>query len=219
MFCEEQLFKKQKQPVRQTPDREHPSRAVPEARQRPDDEDIQNPARRADAVAAQRNVDILAEPAAQGHVPAPPELGDRPGDEGVVEVLGEGEAEEAPQPDGHVAVPAEVEVELQGEGDPVHPVKQHRLLRRWLPEKQLDELPQLVGDEHLLAEADEETPSALVQVLGRGAAGQRVELSLDGAVDDDRTGDELREQGHVHGEPQKIALRGVCAAMHVDGVA
>ena len=52
-------------------------------------------------------------------MPAPPELGDRPGRVGIIEVLEEIDAEELGQPDGHVRVPGEIEVDLQRvAGDP-----------------------------------------------------------------------------------------------------
>ena len=68
---------------------------------------------RARAVPAQRQVQVVPEPAGERDVPAPPELGDRPRDVRVVEVLQEVEAEHPCQADGHVRVAGEVEVDLQ----------------------------------------------------------------------------------------------------------
>ena len=60
----------------QAPEDKVPCRAVPEARQEPDDDDIEDVSPLAGAVAAQRNVDIIAKPRGQRYMPALPEAGD-----------------------------------------------------------------------------------------------------------------------------------------------
>ena len=70
-------------------------------------------ARVAGAVAAEGNIDVIAQEAGQGDVPAPPELADRGGAVGGGEVQRQGEAEHEGEADRHVRIAGEVEVDLQ----------------------------------------------------------------------------------------------------------
>src|SRR5437762_9930950 len=54
-------------------------------------------------------------------VPTPPEIGDRLGDVGVVEVLWKGEAQQERQADRHVRIAAEIEIDLQRIGPDAQP--------------------------------------------------------------------------------------------------
>ena len=101
---EEELFQSQKHEIVQAPADEVPVRAVPDAGEQFDDEQVEDLPLEALAVAAEGDIHILPEPAGQRHVPAPPELGDGPGDIGVVEVLGEIEAQHPAHADAHQGV-------------------------------------------------------------------------------------------------------------------
>ena len=70
--------------------------------------------RRALAVAAERDVEVVAQPARQRHVPAPPEVLERDGGVRRVEVLRELEAEQQRDADRDVRVAAEVGEDLDG---------------------------------------------------------------------------------------------------------
>src|SRR5258708_37661358 len=70
------------------------------------------------AVSAQGDVEIIAQPAGQTHMPAPPELGDVGAEVGEVEILAEFKSKQPGGGDGHVGVTAEIAVDLSG-------VKQH----------------------------------------------------------------------------------------------
>lgn len=126
---------------------------MPEAGQRPDDQDVQNLARMPFAVAAQRDVDIIAEPGSQRHVPAPPEFRDTGGNIGVVEVFKEIKAEDPAQPDRHVAVARKVEVDLKGEGGGIEPVKEHGFFIGGT--EYSAEFPELVGKEDFFGKAED----------------------------------------------------------------
>lgn len=78
----------------------------------PDDEKIQYMAGRRDTVSAQRNVHIVPEPAAQGHMPAAPEFRGTFGDIGIIEVFRKMESEHEAKADGHVGISGEVEINL-----------------------------------------------------------------------------------------------------------
>ena len=118
---EKQLLQDQKQREIQPPHHEIPGRAVPQARQRPDDQDIHKLARPAAARSAQRNIHIVAEPRAQRHMPAPPELRNGAGNIGIIEVFREREAENVPQADGHVRIAGKIEENLKRVGQRAHP--------------------------------------------------------------------------------------------------
>ena len=64
------------------------------------------------AAAAEGDVDVVAHPARQGHVPAPPEHAYRDREVGIVEVLREAQVEELGGADGDVGVAREVAVDL-----------------------------------------------------------------------------------------------------------
>ena len=70
----------------QAPQKEVPRGAVPDAGEGPHHHGVQHPARGGHAVAAERYVHVVAEEAAQAHVPAAPELGGGARGVGVVEV-------------------------------------------------------------------------------------------------------------------------------------
>ncbi len=108
-----QLFHEQQEEIEQAPAQECPVRTVPDTGQRPDDEEITDPAQLRDAVAAQRNVGIVAEPRAERDMPAPPEFRCTARDIRIVEVLRKAEAEHPPQANGRITVSREIKVNLQ----------------------------------------------------------------------------------------------------------
>lgn len=59
----QKLFAQEQDCVVQTPENEVPLRAVPEAGERPDDENVQYPARGLDPIPAERDIYVVAEPA------------------------------------------------------------------------------------------------------------------------------------------------------------
>ena len=68
------FFKQQKYRIKKSPENEIPRCPVPEAGRRPDDKDVKNMPYRLYAVSAEGNIKVVAEPAAEGDVPAAPEL-------------------------------------------------------------------------------------------------------------------------------------------------
>ena len=123
---EEELFQSQQHKIVQAPADEVPVRAVPDAGEQFDDEQVEDLSLEALAVAAEGDIHILPEPAGQRHVPAPPELGDGRGDIGVVEVLGEVEAQHLAHADAHQGVAGKVEIELERVGDDAQPDQRGR---------------------------------------------------------------------------------------------
>ena len=146
------LFQQQQHRVVHAPQHEIPACPVPQTRQQPHDGDVQQLPSLALAVAAQGDIHILPEPRGQTDVPPPPELRHGAGLIGIVEVLQKVESEEMPQPDGHVGVPGEIEIDLERVRDSTDPRRHRRGVGH-----SGDVLPDgthLVGDQHLFPQPD-----------------------------------------------------------------
>ena len=64
------------------------------------------------AVAAEWNVQVIAQPGGERDVPAPPEIGDPPREIGTPEIDREMEAEQLCHADRHIGVTGEIEIDL-----------------------------------------------------------------------------------------------------------
>ena len=95
------------------PHHERPRRAVPQAAEQHREHEVPVRVPAAAAVAAEGDVEVVAQPARQRHVPAAPEVLQAQGDVGRVEVRREADAEEQRDADGDVGVAAEVGVDLE----------------------------------------------------------------------------------------------------------
>ena len=180
--------------VRRTPEHEGPGRAVPESAQEKGEEKVRQHSGEAFAVAAQRNVQIVAQPTGQGDVPATPEVLNVGGLVGRVEVLRQVNVEEERAADGHVAVSGKVEVQLQGVGDAA---------QQGLGEGQgfghveavVDDGREVVGNERLLGETDAQHDQTVIDVFPVDAmvlGGKELGHHL--PVMHDRPGDQLRKK-------------------------
>ncbi len=204
-------------PVQQAPHRERPGRAVPQPAQEHHDQQVAQRLGPAAARAAQRDEQVVAQEERQRHVPAPPELGDVHRLERRVEVLGEAEAEQERQPDGHVGVAGEVEVQLQRVAERRAPGRDQP--ERVVPgEQRVDRRRDLVGEQQLLREAAGEEEDARRGEPRRQPRRQPGELRLDVGVAHDRAGDEVREHRHERRVVHDVLRRPAHAAVHVDRV-
>ena len=144
--------------VIRAPEHERPRGAVPQAPEHHRHEDVQVRPELALLRAAERDVEVVAEPSAERHVPPAPEVLQRPGAVRPVEVLRELEAEELGHADRDVGVPAEVGVDH----DRVSPDREQRLDRavtRGIAEHRVDDRRrQEARDHHLLEQAAEDQP-------------------------------------------------------------
>jgi hypothetical protein len=102
---------------------------VPQAAEQQDDRKVGVRPGLAQPDSPERDVQVVAQQRGQRDVPAPPELRDGLADVGGVEVLGEDPAHHQAEPDGHVRVGAEIEVNLERVGNRSVPRVQraHRL--------------------------------------------------------------------------------------------
>src|SRR6185436_19037404 len=102
--AESRAFQHEEEAVIQSPRDEGPTRAVPQAAEEKHDDEIEVIARLRAAVAAERDVEVVAEPARQRDVPAPPEFLHRLRDVGMLKILEELKPEHLPEADRHVRV-------------------------------------------------------------------------------------------------------------------
>ena len=149
-------------------------------------------------------------------MPAPPEHLQRGGEVWILEVLGEPQIEELGRPDGDIGVAREVAVDLDGVEDGRE--KEGETIGRAHVGPDVVHLEaDVVGDEHLLGEAPEDLPQAVLGA-GRveGAAGEQLGQQVAGPGDG--SGKQLREEAqryrvfdHSRGGPR-------CAPVDVDHV-
>ena len=99
--------------VQRTPQYKADGGTVPQTTQQHRDEQVKVGAQLAFAVASQRDVEVVSQPRRERDVPTSPELGDGGRVVGGIEVLGEVEAHQKGQTDGHIRVAREVAVDLQ----------------------------------------------------------------------------------------------------------
>lgn len=212
-LCE--LFDEQQHEVPKPPEEERPVRAVPDARERPNDEEVPDPARARHAVASERDVDVVAEPRAKRDVPAPPELRRAPRNIRIVEVLREAEAEHLSEADGHVGVAREIEINLERVGKRAEPRRRDGERHAYVKDV-VRNLRDVIGDEHFLAEAVDETHHAVGKV--RKVFLAVLDLLFDRIVAHDRASNELWEERDVKADVQHAPLCLGFAVINVEQV-
>src|SRR5580704_17205253 len=103
-------FQHQENSVAKSPYHKGPARAVPQAAEQEHRDEVEVVARGRNAVAAERNIDVVAEPGGERDVPAPPEIADGLGSVGKLEIFDKLEAEHFSHADGHVRIAGEIEI-------------------------------------------------------------------------------------------------------------
>src|SRR5215211_5392760 len=139
--------------VNAAPDDERPRRPVPQAAQEHCQHEVAVGPALPVTVSAERDVEVVAQPAGEGYVPAPPEVLQAECEIGPVEVLREDEAEEQRQPDRHVRVAGEVAVDLRGEAVDREQDLRARVGEGVVEDRIHDASRKLVCDDGLLDEA------------------------------------------------------------------
>ena len=89
-------------------------------------------------------------------MPAGPELLDRAGGIGIAEIFRKIETDEGAEADGHIRISGKIEVDLQGEGDQPDPSQAEVQLLRGHGKNAIGRPGQDVGDQHFLAEPEDE---------------------------------------------------------------
>src|SRR5919204_113513 len=120
----------QERPMEQAPHDEIPARAVPQSAEEEHRHEIAVHPTRADAIAAERHVQIVAKPRRQRDVPPAPEFLHGACDVRPAEVLREPEPKHPAQADRHVRVAGEIEVNLKRVANDAEPRERGRELVR-----------------------------------------------------------------------------------------
>ena len=213
-LAEEEFFYCQQHGKVKTPDNEVPVRAVPEAREHPYNEDVEHLTAKAYSVSAKRDIQIIAEPGAEGHMPTAPELGDAAADIRIIEVFDKIEGKDLAESYRHIAVTGEIEIQLKHIRNNVHPEEQHGLIVRCA--ENADKLAEAVGYKHLFCKSNGKSAYTVSRFL-KGVLSvlklcRYVHVSYDG------TRNKLGEHGNVAGKVKGIALGG-STTVNVHGVA
>lgn len=116
IWLEPEPFGNDQQSIIQSPYHVGKVRSMPDAGKQPDYEQIADEGFCAFTAAAQRNVDIVPEPAGKSDVPPPPEITDRHRPVRMVKVLRNVKAEPSAHANGHIGISREIEVQLEGVG-------------------------------------------------------------------------------------------------------
>ena len=148
-------------------------------------------------------------------MPAAPEFPDGLGHIGVVKVLNEVEPKDLAKTNGHIAVTGEIEVNVQHEGNGVHPVKQNALLPG-LPEE-LHKQSEVVRQNYLFGKTHQEPAQPQGHLVP--TVGTVFQLPGHIHIPDNGTGDQLGEQGHIGAEADGVFLHLGIAPIHIDGIA
>ena len=125
---------------------------MPEAAYQKDGQHIDAPADRRYPVSAQRDIDVIPEPAGKGNMPAAPEFLDPPGKIRTVKIPSAADSQQISHADGDIRVAGKITVELEGIEESCQHAGQARItLRR--PENRVHIAAQTVRDDHFFKEA------------------------------------------------------------------
>ena len=140
-------------------------RPMPQPRKEPDNQHIPQMPGHALPVSSQRYIYIIPEPGGQGYMPAPPEIRDRHGRKRITEVFRKMKAQHPSHTNGHIAVGAEIKIQLQSKGRRPEPGRRGRNLDG---RKQTDFFPHgadLIGDKRLLEKPLHEPQDSLFRLF------------------------------------------------------
>ncbi len=190
------MLERQPRAVERAPEHERPRRAVPEPAEQHRQEQVAVGLELPPAVAAERDVEEVAQEAAERHVPAAPEVAEPERAVRRHEVLREDVAHQQREPDRDVRVAGEVAVDLRRVRVGGHPHVRRAVGLRHREHRVDDRAREVVGDHDLLDQAEPDQRQAgadrdLVRVARRLQLGQE----LAGAHD--RAGDEVGEEAQV----------------------
>ena len=196
-----------------TPEDKVPACAVPHSGEEPHDEDVHCLML---AVAAHRDIYIIAEEAAERDMPAMPEVGDGVATIRMTEVLIEMETYHAAETYRHVAISGEIEIYLEGKGYDAYPRSCCGKLGESADKKLVGDFRQLVCHYHLLAQSYQEAEHALGNVIHLYTA--MLYLMCHRTVSYYRSCHKLREHGNVEQQVGIAALHGRLSAVDVNEI-
>ena len=153
-----------------TPRNKSPVGAMPKAAYQEDYQRITNDFGFSGATAAQRNVEIIAEPRGERDVPAPPELSNVATEIGIVEVAHQPNAKQLGHTDGDIGIAREVGVDLEGE-EHGRQRQSGTVVGRLVPEDLVHKNGAVVGDGHFLEQSPQHLPQAVHRLVVAERAG------------------------------------------------
>ncbi len=211
------LVRRQCQTVQTTPYHEIQRGTVPQPSQQHGHDQIEIGTEPALPVAAQRDVQVVAQPRRQGDVPTPPELRHTGRLVGGTEVIGKLEPQEKGDANGHVAVAGEVAIDLQGVA--IHPQQVlHAGIEGRIVENALHEVhADVVGNDGFLQESAHEEEDTAAKHIGRDAQGT-ADLWQEVAGTDNGAGHQLRKERHVEGIVEQAAQGSELTSIDVEGI-
>ena len=212
-FSQKQLFQDHQHAIVKTPQHKVPAGAVPQTGQKPDHKQIHELMA---AVSAHGDVHIVAEKAAHGNMPAPPEFGGTAGNVRIVKGLHIMKAEQSCETDGHIRVAGKVEIDLDGIHQNAEPCAGSGQTGQIPIQIAGSKIAGDVGDQHLFAQTDAEPgdPGGKILFVRRSL----FDLGGHIGVSDDGSRHQLRIQGNVHKELAVAFLGLRLTAVYVDDV-
>ena len=204
--------------VHAAPEHEVEARTVPKPAEEHGDDEVHVLPNLSLAVAAKRNVDVVAYPGRERDVPAAPKVGDAGAAVGGVEVDGEVETQQQGNAYGHVAVAAEVTIYLHGIAIDAQQVLDAGI-QGGVVEDAVHEIERdIVADNGFLEQTDDNE----IHSLGKHHAGDADRFAdLRGKVAGSHNGTchELGKERHVESILQQVGQWLERTAVDVDGVA
>ena len=168
---------------------------MPQATQYESGHEVQVDPRRGATIAAQGDIEIIPQVAAERHVPPAPEILDVQRLVGRIEIDRQPDVEQERRPDRHVAIAAEIEIELERVGETGRPGAE-KIERFPTLEARVCPYREGVGNDHFLEQADAENKQAKGNIpIAHDQGPARLELRHHLAVVQDRTCYEVREKG------------------------
>ena len=160
-----ELLQQNEAQQRGAPQDKAPAGPVPQACAEPYHCQCQDCAGLAPAAAAQRDIQVIPEPGAQGDVPAAVKFAHRAGGVGQVKVAGHRQAQQLSQAHGHKGVAGKVEIQLQAVAHCAQPGQGCREVFIADAFYRRPQRCQLVGQQHLAAKAHNKVLQAVQNIL------------------------------------------------------
>ena len=120
-FSEQKAFDHQQNKIVNAPQQKVKRRAVPKARQRPNDKKCYNGAKNAVSAAPEWNIHVSFKKRGKSDVPASPKVSEARRDIGVIEIFGKVKAKQRTKSDRHVGIARKIKINLYGKGKNCHP--------------------------------------------------------------------------------------------------
>ena len=214
-FQKPELFVYKKYGIHQSPEHKIPCRSVPDSRRKPDNKNIEKPTAFSDPVSAERNVQVIPEPASERNMPSSPEFRDTSRNIRIIKVFRKPEAENAPESDCHIAVTGKVKIDLKRTGDRIKPEEQNRFFSRIF--ERGHQLGKDIRNQNLLGKTDREPSYAVSGVFH--AVRSVFKLRGNIRIAYNGSGDKLREHGNIQSEINIVSLRRHVSPVYIDRIA